>query len=71
MLLGQEYLPSRVGTASGVTLGLAVSAGGVVTPALGFVADRTRLHAALWLLVGVAILAFLLAVTLPKPSRQA
>lgn len=71
VLLGQEYLPSRVGTASGVTLGLAVSAGGMVTPALGFVADRIGLHAALWLLVGVAILAFLLAVTLPKPSGQA
>src|SRR3712207_7479681 len=41
--LGQELLPNRVGTASGVTLGLAVSAGGAVTPLFG---DRksTRLN---------------------------
>ncbi|MBV8424581.1 MAG: MFS transporter [Candidatus Eremiobacteraeota bacterium] len=28
ILLGQEYLPTRIGTASGVTLGLAISIGG-------------------------------------------
>jgi FSR family fosmidomycin resistance protein-like MFS transporter len=27
--LGQDYLPNRIGTASGVTLGLAVSIGGL------------------------------------------
>ena len=32
--LGQDYLPSRPGTAAGVTLGLAVSAGGLSAPAL-------------------------------------
>jgi MFS transporter, FSR family, fosmidomycin resistance protein len=37
--LGQEYLPNRIGTAAGVTSGLAVSAGGVLTPALGALAD--------------------------------
>src|SRR5579872_1963785 len=36
--LGQDYLPSRPGTASGVTLGLAVSAGGLAAPAFGVVA---------------------------------
>jgi FSR family fosmidomycin resistance protein-like MFS transporter len=30
--LGQDYLPSRPGTAAGVTLGLAVSAGGLAAP---------------------------------------
>ena len=29
VVLGQEYLPRRVGMASGVTLGLAVSVGGM------------------------------------------
>jgi hypothetical protein len=33
--LGQEYLPSRPGTAAGVTLGLAVRAGGLFQPVLG------------------------------------
>lgn len=38
--LGQDYLPSRPGTAAGVTLGLAVSAGGLFLPVLGLVADH-------------------------------
>jgi len=33
VVLGQEYLPNRLGVASGVTLGLAVSAGGLGVPA--------------------------------------
>jgi FSR family fosmidomycin resistance protein-like MFS transporter len=41
--LGQEYLPGRVGTASGITLGLSVSVGGVATPALGLLADAQGL----------------------------
>jgi len=73
VVLGQEYLPGRVGTASGVTLGLAVSVGGVVTPALGFVADHEGLRTALALLLVVPILASALALTLPAsdPVRRA
>src|SRR3984957_19317334 len=33
--LGQDYLPSRPGTATGITLGLAVSIGGLFAPVLG------------------------------------
>jgi FSR family fosmidomycin resistance protein-like MFS transporter len=65
VVMGQEYLPGRVGTASGVTLGLAVSVGGVVTPALGFVADQAGLRTALLLLVLVPVVATPLAFSLP------
>ena len=51
--LGQEYLPNRIGTASGVTLGLAVSAGGAVTPVLGLLADAYGLA---WALGGLLLL---------------
>jgi FSR family fosmidomycin resistance protein-like MFS transporter len=68
VVLGQEYLPARVGTASGVTLGLAVSVGGLVTPAVGFVADRTDLHTAMLLLIAVPVLGTALAISLPKTS---
>ncbi len=40
VVLGQEYLPRRVGMASGVTLGLAVSVGGMCAPLLGRLGDR-------------------------------
>jgi fucose permease len=38
--LGQDYLPNRIGTASGVTLGLAISIGGLAAPLFGYLADR-------------------------------
>jgi MFS transporter, FSR family, fosmidomycin resistance protein len=45
--LGQDFLPNRIGIASGVTLGLAVSAGGVAAPLFGLLADTYGLTAAL------------------------
>ena len=38
-MLGQEFLPNRMGLASGVTLGLAVSLGGAFSPVMGAIAD--------------------------------
>ncbi|HXM58633.1 MAG TPA: MFS transporter [Candidatus Dormibacteraeota bacterium] len=71
VVMGQEYLPGRVGTASGVTLGLAVSVGGVVTPALGFMADQTGLRSAMGWLVLVPLVAMPLALSLPRERRRA
>ena len=48
IVLGQAYLPSRVGLASGVTLGLAIGLGGVAATALGLIADAAGLPAVLW-----------------------
>jgi FSR family fosmidomycin resistance protein-like MFS transporter len=45
--LGQDFLPNRIGVASGVTLGLATSAGGVAAPLFGLLADSHGLTAAL------------------------
>lgn len=67
--LGQEYLPNRLGTASGVTLGLAVSAGGVVAPALGALADAQGLNAALAALCALPVVALLASTRLPETHR--
>lgn len=69
--LGQDYLPSRVGTASGITLGLAVSVGGLISPLIGALADRTSLRTALTPLVLMPVLAWLLFRTLPEPALPA
>jgi FSR family fosmidomycin resistance protein-like MFS transporter len=45
--LGQDFLPSRIGMASGVTLGLGTSVGGVAAPLFGLLADAYGLPAAL------------------------
>lgn len=66
--LGQDYLPSRVGTASGVTLGLTVSIGGLVSPLIGSVADATSLRTALAPLILMPVLSWLLFRTLPEPT---
>lgn len=56
VILGQRYLPNRMGLASGVTLGLAVSVGGIVAPFLGRLADVTSLVAVVQVLAVVTIL---------------
>jgi len=71
--LGQDYLPNRPGTASAVTLGLAVSAGGVSAPILGAVADAHEAHGAhgpaavLTILCFVPIVTFVLGMRLVEP----
>lgn len=66
--LGQDYLPSRVGTASGITLGLTVSIGGLVSPLIGSLADATSLRSALAPLVLMPVLSWLLFRTLSEPA---
>jgi FSR family fosmidomycin resistance protein-like MFS transporter len=70
VVLGQDYLPHRIGTASGVTVGLAVGVGGLASPVLGWVAESLGLHATLALLLPLPIVALLLSTRLLEPSRR-
>ncbi|MER7461534.1 MFS transporter [Streptomyces sp. NPDC097981] len=69
--LGQDYLPARMGTASGVTLGLTVSVGGVASPFVGAVADATSVRTALLPLAVLPLVAWALARRLPEPAPPA
>jgi FSR family fosmidomycin resistance protein-like MFS transporter len=69
--LGQDYLPGRIGTASGVTLGLAVSVGGVAAPALGAIAEATTLPTALALLITLPVLSWLVVRGMTEPGQAA
>lgn len=71
VVLGQQYLPNRVGLASGVTLGLAVSIGGAATPFLGKLADRHGIVAAVTVIAILPVLVLLTALFLPAPGSQA
>jgi MFS transporter, FSR family, fosmidomycin resistance protein len=66
--LGQDYLPRRVGTASGVTLGLTVSVGGLASPLIGTIADHTSLQAALAPLIALPAVGWLLLRPLREPA---
>jgi MFS transporter, FSR family, fosmidomycin resistance protein len=67
LTLGQDYLPNRIGTASGVTLGLTVSVGGVASPLIGTLADHTSLRTALAPLVLLPVLSWLAVRRLREP----
>lgn len=69
-VLGQKYLPNRLGLASGVTLGLAVSVGGIAAPALGWFADNYGLPHAMQLVTYLSIVSAVMAFTLPVPQSD-
>jgi FSR family fosmidomycin resistance protein-like MFS transporter len=69
VVLGQQYLPNRVGFASGVTLGLAVSIGGVVAPLLGRWADLHGVQSALLCVAVLPIVCGIVSLGLPAPRR--
>ncbi len=70
MMLGQDYLPNRIGTASGITVGLAVTVGGLFSPLLGWLADVTSLRLMFAVLIVLPIAACLLSMSMRDPRPQ-
>jgi MFS transporter, FSR family, fosmidomycin resistance protein len=70
MVLGQEYMPRHVGTASGLVIGMSVGLGGLAAVALGSLADATSLRAALFVAAAAPMLAVALAVLLPSERAK-
>jgi len=64
--LGQQYLPRHLGTAAGVTLGLAVSAGGLAAPVLGAGAERLGTTSLLAIVAALPLLAATTAAALAQ-----
>jgi predicted MFS family arabinose efflux permease len=54
-------------TASGLIVGFAIGAGGLGVTALGWIADRYGLPAALWISAAMPLVAFVAARFLPAP----
>jgi len=71
IVLGQEYVPSRIGLASGITYGLAIGLGGLGATGLGALADATSIPMVLGLLPALAAVALVLAASLPRAGRPA
>jgi FSR family fosmidomycin resistance protein-like MFS transporter len=72
IVMGQEFLPGRIGVASGVTIGLSVGMGGVAAPLLGILADANGLRSVFELLVVFPLGALALSLLLPvrrDPAR--
>jgi FSR family fosmidomycin resistance protein-like MFS transporter len=70
VVMGQEYLPRRLGLASGVTLGAAIGVGGIAAVLLGVLADAAGLTAVMWTIALLPIPSLLLALTLPLTPQE-
>lgn len=66
-VMSQEYLPSRIGLASGISIGFSIGLGGIAALVLGAVADHVDLETAMYLCAAVPALAILPALLLPSP----
>src|SRR5919206_2797156 len=66
MVMSQEYLPRRIGVASGLSIGLSIGLGGIGAISLGAVADSIDLRAALYVAAAAAAAGLLLAALLPS-----
>jgi FSR family fosmidomycin resistance protein-like MFS transporter len=65
--LAQDYLPTRPGTAAGVTLGLAMSAGGLFAPAFGLIAEDHGPEGVFTVLCAIPLAAVILGLFLKRP----
>jgi MFS transporter, FSR family, fosmidomycin resistance protein len=70
IVMGQEYLPGRIGVASGVTIGLSIGLGGIGAPLLGLVGDAHGLRAVFETIAVLPLAALGLGLTLPRQTPR-
>jgi MFS transporter, FSR family, fosmidomycin resistance protein len=63
--MSQEYLPTKVATAAGMSIGLAMGFGGAAAVILGAIADTVDLRAALLVTAAGPIIGAVFALWLP------
>jgi MFS transporter, FSR family, fosmidomycin resistance protein len=69
MVMSQEYLPQRIGLASGLSIGMSIGLGGVAAVALGALADTVDLRTSMYVCAVVPLAAVALAAFLPSSRR--
>jgi len=70
MVLSQEYLPRRIGMASGLAIGLSIGLGGLAAVGLGAIADSVDLRTAMYAAAAAGIPGFVLATLLPPTGAR-
>jgi len=69
VVMGQEYLPQRIGIAAGMTLGLSVTIGGLAAPLFGAIGDRFGLVPVFGAATLFALAAFVASSFMPAPPH--
>ena len=67
-VLGQKYLAKNAGFASGITLGLGITLGGLVAPYVGHLADIYDVQTALMTLIPVGLMGLIMSLWLKEPK---
>ena len=70
IVMGQEYLPGRLGVSAGVTIGLSIGLGGVGAPLLGLLADSAGLRAVFEIVAILPLGALALSLALPRQTPR-
>jgi MFS transporter, FSR family, fosmidomycin resistance protein len=70
MVMSQEYLPRRLGMASGLSIGLSIGIGGVAAVGLGALADSIDLESALYVCAAAPVVGLALAALLPSTAAR-
>ena len=68
VVMGQEYLPGRIGVAAGFTMGLSIGLGGVAAPVLGALADSYGLSTMMLVLSASPLVGLALTFSLPRST---
>ena len=71
IVMGQEFLPGRLGVSAGVTIGLSIGLGGLGAPLLGVLADAHGLGSVFETVAVLPVLALLLTFALPSRVPRA
>ncbi len=70
IVMGQEYLPGRLGISAGVTIGLSIGLGGVGAPLLGVLGDAAGLRAVFETVAVLPLAALALTLALPRQTPR-
>jgi FSR family fosmidomycin resistance protein-like MFS transporter len=70
MVMSQEYLPGRIGMASGLSIGLSIGLGGIAAVGLGALADSIDLRSAMYAAAAAPVAGLVLAAMLPSTRAR-
>ena len=68
LVLAQEYLPVRMGLATGLTVGLCGGVGGLIVAALGLLGDSAGPAAVLYVIATLPLVVAAVSASLPRPA---
>ena len=68
LVLGQEYLPSRMGLSTGLIVGVCGGAGGLIVAGLGLLGDAAGLAPVLYVVAALPLAVAALSSVLPQPA---